>query len=308
MKFVNLPKVSIIIPVYKAEEYLPKCLDSILLQTFEDWECILIDDGSPDDSARICDEYAARDNRFIVVHKVNGGVSSARNFGLDKAIGEYVMFVDSDDIIANSTLYKCYSQASSNNIDFLQYSLTRNCDDLGIIKGSTMPMSIQKYIEEKFLIVGIGGSFVKRSIIEEYHIRFNESLRLAEDLIFIHNVLAHSNKCQRVYDLLYYYRDNINSSSNNQRTVDMMRSCIAELELRKQYPQFAPTIDYSITHYILSIIINNDYAYDELCKLIRNTQPYNKSHMRGTQLVFTLMSRVSILMAIKLVKWKYRVK
>lgn len=98
------PKISIIVPVYKAEKYLHKCLDSIKQQTFTDWECILVDDGSPDSSGKICDDYVYKDSRFRVIHKKNGGVSYARNSGLDNACGEYICFVDSDDYIETDYL------------------------------------------------------------------------------------------------------------------------------------------------------------------------------------------------------------
>ena len=91
----NTPKVSIIVPVYNAEKYLHRCVDSILAQTFTDWELLLIDDGSPDRSGEICDGYAMKDARIRVIHKENGGVSSARNVGLDATKGKWVVFVDS---------------------------------------------------------------------------------------------------------------------------------------------------------------------------------------------------------------------
>lgn len=90
------PKLSVIVPVYKAEKYLHRCVESILTQTFTDFEILLIDDGSPDRSGEICDEYAKKDSRIKVFHKLNGGASDARNVGLDNAQGEYVCFVDSD--------------------------------------------------------------------------------------------------------------------------------------------------------------------------------------------------------------------
>ena len=93
-------EISIIVPVYKVEKYLKKCVDSILAQTFSDFELILVDDGSPDNSGRICDDYAKKDARVRVVHKQNGGLSSARNAGIEVAKGKYLGFVDSDDYIA----------------------------------------------------------------------------------------------------------------------------------------------------------------------------------------------------------------
>lgn len=95
-----MPTLSIIVPVYKVEPYLHRCVDSILAQTFTDFELILVDDGSPDNCGAICDEYAAKDSRILVIHKENGGLSDARNAGLDIAKGEYIGFVDSDDYIS----------------------------------------------------------------------------------------------------------------------------------------------------------------------------------------------------------------
>lgn len=94
---MNNPLISVIVPVYNVEKYLPRCIDSIIDQTFKNFELLLIDDGSKDKSGEICDEYAKRDNRIKVFHKENGGVSSARNVGLDSAKGEWIIFCDSDD-------------------------------------------------------------------------------------------------------------------------------------------------------------------------------------------------------------------
>ena len=109
-----MPLVSIIVPVYKAEQWLHRCVDSILAQTMTDFELLLIDDGSPDKSGEICDEYAAKDNRVRVFHKENGGVSSARNLGLDNAVGDFVMFVDSDDWIVSDCLELCIKEIFEN--------------------------------------------------------------------------------------------------------------------------------------------------------------------------------------------------
>lgn len=115
----KLPKVSIIIPVYKAESYLHRCIDSILAQTFADWELLLIDDGSPDRSGDICDEYAVKDKRIRVYHKKNGGVSSARQKGLDMARGEYVIHVDPDDWVEPSMLTELFAKAKAENADMV---------------------------------------------------------------------------------------------------------------------------------------------------------------------------------------------
>ena len=95
-----MPKLSVIVPVYKAEAVLETCVASVLAQTFSDWELLLIDDGSPDGSGKLCDDYAAQDSRVRVFHKPNGGVSSARNLGMAEAVGDYILFIDADDWIA----------------------------------------------------------------------------------------------------------------------------------------------------------------------------------------------------------------
>ena len=111
--------VSIIVPVYKAEAYLHHCLDSILAQTFTDWELLLVDDGSPDRSGVICDEYAAKDDRIIVFHKENGGVSSARQKGQDEAQGEYTIHADPDDWVEPTMLEELYKKAKADDADMV---------------------------------------------------------------------------------------------------------------------------------------------------------------------------------------------
>ena len=112
-----MPAISVIIPVYNMGPWLRDCLESVLAQTFTSFECILVDDGSTDDSPQICDHYAKKDDRFRVIHKANGGLSSARNAGLDDAAGEYIAFVDSDDVILPDYLKILYEALHQNDAD-----------------------------------------------------------------------------------------------------------------------------------------------------------------------------------------------
>lgn len=114
-----MPKVSIIVPVYKAEKYINRCIDSILAQTYTDWELLLVDDGSPDRSGEICDEYAKKDSRIRVFHKENGGVSSARQMGQDKASGEYTIHADPDDWMEPTMLEELYAKAKEDDADMV---------------------------------------------------------------------------------------------------------------------------------------------------------------------------------------------
>lgn len=119
------PEISIIVPVYNVEIYLRECLESIERQTFTDWECIVVDDGSPDGSDRICDEFAARDSRFIVIHKINGGLSSARNAGLKRAQGKYISFIDSDDSVKPEFLQHMWQLITTTGADVVQVEFER---------------------------------------------------------------------------------------------------------------------------------------------------------------------------------------
>jgi len=117
--------VSIIIPMYKVEKYLHRCLDSVKNQTFKDWTAICVDDGSPDNSGEIAEEYAKKDERFIVVHKENGGLSDARNYGMKYANGKYIMFLDSDDFIHPQTVEIAHNIAEQNNSDIVSFKYNR---------------------------------------------------------------------------------------------------------------------------------------------------------------------------------------
>ena len=131
-------KISVIVPVYKVEEYLCRCVDSIINQTYKNLEIILVDDGSPDSCGRICDEYAEKDSRIKVIHKENGGLSSARNAGLDIATGDYIGFVDSDDFI-DAEMYS------------MLYEMIKNADvEISGVNG-------RSFVEEEHLLPYIAG-------------------------------------------------------------------------------------------------------------------------------------------------------
>ena len=115
----NVPKVSVIVPVYNAEKYLHRCVNSLLGQSYSNFELLLIDDGSPDNSSNICDHYALKDSRIRVFHKDNGGVASARQCGLDNAVGEYIIHCDPDDWVEGDMLWELYNKARDENADLV---------------------------------------------------------------------------------------------------------------------------------------------------------------------------------------------
>ena len=127
-----MPIINIIVPVYNTETYLRRCVDSILAQTFSDYELILVDDGSTDQSGVICDEYSQKDNRVRVIHQTNQGVSAARNIGVDCSIGEYLTFVDSDDWVAERFLEVFYTNLVEAKVDIC-VSLIQETDENGTL-------------------------------------------------------------------------------------------------------------------------------------------------------------------------------
>lgn len=199
------PKVSIIIPVYKTEQYLRECLESVLVQTYTDWECLLIDDGSPDDCGAICDEYVSRDSRFRVFHKENGGVSSARNVGLDNCVGEYVTFVDSDDTIAPDYL------EAVNDFEGDLMILGYDCIDGGLtenlVDGAYLGQSYNELMAEYLNLVPMRTPWAKifcHRLIGD--IRFDTSIQLGEDTLFCLNYYSRCSSVMVLTQYRYNYR------------------------------------------------------------------------------------------------------
>lgn len=183
---MNQPIISIIIPVYNVALYLKQCIESIINQE-GNIEVILIDDGSPDESPSICDEYAQKDNRIHVIHKQNGGVSSARNAGLDTTQGEWIWFVDGDDYIAENVLKRiCQEIQERPNADLIQMGMNYLYDDNRLVP---QKIKLVDNIEKnKFLLQYITYHnhrlLFKREIIEKSRFRFTQGLRVAEDQEF----------------------------------------------------------------------------------------------------------------------------
>ena len=209
----NSPLISIIIPVFNVEQVLKRCLNSVLSQSYNNWECICIDDGSPDNSGTILDEYAALDNRFHVVHKENGGVSSARNHGIEKAKGEWICFVDSDDQITPDHLSSMiWSNANKdiNEIDMICCGVKSDGGSVfnpgeHIYRQNQIGKELPTLLKENITLYSVWCKLIRRSIIEENHIRFDHQIRLSEDTIFSYSCLAHCRSIEMVEACTYIY-------------------------------------------------------------------------------------------------------
>lgn len=233
------PKISVIVPVYNTEKYLRECVDSILAQTFTDFELLLIDDGSSDNSGIICDDYVAGDSRVRVFHKPNGGVSSARNLGLDNARGEWIVFVDSDDILPEESLSIRFEAASKDNTDLAIF----RANYFGNINFSVGPSNDKTYsdlfqfrtdLPDYYPYIGtLWDKIYRKNTISL--LRFDETMSLAEDHMF--NVsyirLCHCFKLKKtnVYQYRIYDEMTLSRNFTLQMLLDLDKCSIKSFEL-----------------------------------------------------------------------------
>lgn len=225
-------KVSVIIPVYNVEKFLIKCLGSVINQTYLNLEIILVDDGSTDSSGKICDEFALKDNRICVIHKENGGLSSARNAALDIATGEYICFVDSDDFICENLISESIAKIQETDSDVCMFShfttdgqsesveylpLNKDVYEKDDIKKNIIPLFIgQKSAKEPPLLGFVCRQLFRRDVIGEQKFR-SEREYYAEDIVFDLEFYLKANKMCVVNKPLYYYRYVETSLSNRYR-------------------------------------------------------------------------------------------
>lgn len=224
-----MPKVSVVVPCYKVEKYLPEMVESLLAQTLRDIQVILVDDGSPDRSGAICDEYASRDGRVLVIHKENGGVSAARNDGLEAASGDWVIFCDSDDYVEPDALERLVSVGEDTGADVVFGDVTMVWPDrkrLEVFYKDEFVTDDRKVIDQliaadfyKYYCIdppaggpafGYGGPWnklVRRSLLMDRGIRFDLRVRgIFDDLIYTAHIFAAAGKVAYVHGSVYGYR------------------------------------------------------------------------------------------------------
>lgn len=200
--------ISIIVPVYKAESYLHRCVDSLLAQTFPDFEILLIDDGSPDRSGQICDEYALQDERVRVIHKSNGGVASARQCGLENAQGEYIIHADPDDWVEPKMLDLLYAKAKDEDADMVicDYYIEREGKRI-FVKQQPSDLNSETVLRELFqhLHGSCWNKLVRRRCFNEYDISFSQDLSYCEDLLVCCKLLLHNIRVAYLNQAFYHY-------------------------------------------------------------------------------------------------------
>ena len=204
-------KVSVIIPVYKAEAYIVKCLDSVLNQTLKDFEIILVDDGSPDRCGEICDDYAQKDRRIKVFHTKNSGVASARQLGMDKAMGDYVIHIDPDDWVEPAMLEELYNKALEDDSDVVLCDYWIN--NVNIVK--QQPSTLHHLVVLKELFQHLHGScwnkLLRRSCYIDQQTKFYTELTYCEDLTFWCQIFTYNIKVSYLNKAFYHYNNHSGS-------------------------------------------------------------------------------------------------
>ncbi|MBR4803971.1 MAG: glycosyltransferase family 2 protein [Bacteroidales bacterium] len=254
-------KISVIVPVYNTEAYLPRCIDSILGQSLTDFELLLVDDGSPDRCGAICDDYAAKDSRVKVFHKENGGVSSARNLALDNAKGEWITFVDSDDELMSDGL-KVLAENISDEVDMVMGGFLE-CEENGKLISQPLTKRTLLLSKEQSILSLYNGygpfyfysgyaSFrlYRSQIIKDNNISFYTDIAIKEDTLFVLQYICRSNGTQRITTVpVYKYYHRAGSAMSqvlkgfNYKDVDCFRAFVEmKREIERYFPSYSDVV------------------------------------------------------------------
>lgn len=235
---MKMKKVSIVIPIYNVQKYLPQCLDSIRSQTYQQWEAILIDDGSSDDSGKICDDYAEEDTRFRVIHKQNGGAASAKNCGLDCVTGDYITFIDSDDYVESLWLEKIIEVAEREAADIVEFDFDKifldHKEQETIYFGAIKEFSAEEYLTQ-YLSCWTSSLFWNKLFVARLlkNVRFRKERRCIDDEFFTYKAVSYANKIVRINDVLYHYRQRGSSAVSNRKNQQQIAADVLEVLIER---------------------------------------------------------------------------
>ena len=263
-----MPQISVIVPVYNTEKYLHCCIDSILAQTFTDFELLLIDDGSKDNSGKICDGYAIKDSRVRVFHKENGGVSSARNIGLDNAKGKWITFVDSDDFIDSTMLETLYFSIDDNDLVLSYGKILGEIEEEKYSRGLVTALNFSELFT-KYNMHKRTSPWGK--LYKSGEIRFCEGMHIGEDALFLYKNMIRAQKILISDYKGYYYRAEVEGSLTKKiNNVDSellgynkIRMIIDELILNRQMDAIAiSNLKWLVATYVRRVL--NSLYHNEL--------------------------------------------
>ena len=232
-------KVSIIIPVYNAENFLRNCIESVVAQTFKDWEMILVNDGSKDDSLAICEELADKDKRIGVINKQNGGPSSARNIGIHEAQGEYIFFLDADDTITPDCIESLYGLAKQYEADYVQGKYMTSPHPSPIGRETRLPEFIEDRRKIKRLLLNHNkiqftphNRLVRRQMIIDNGLFFNEEIKVREDFLwmtFVAKYVKRFASCDKPTYNRGYNEDSLTNNINREHEIAGYRVLIEQM-------------------------------------------------------------------------------
>ena len=297
---MNSPDISIIIPVYNAEKYLTQCLDSILFQTFEQWEALLIDDGSVDSSSAICNDFALIDGRFRIIRQENAGASAARNTGLDNARGKWIAFVDSDDWIVPEYVELMLQTASSQQADAVF------CNCFVVRDHYSTPQFVYKDIKQlssdellkRFLTVSnvrseLWGKIFKSELLTS--LRLNNHIRIGEDMLYLIALYyANSLKTSILTEPLYYYRQLDTSLMRTGNLVEDIKQTLLTYEhfvhenpdLAEKYPVENATFIVRLLTYLTKQDVMRQFKDTYAMRLLKENLEKAKINLEPNELRF----------------------
>lgn len=325
-------KISVVVPCYNVEQYIRRGLDSILAQTFQNWEAILVDDGATDSTGEICDEYAKKDSRFRVIHQENQGVSCARNNGMKEATGELLYFIDSDDWIEPNCFERCFETYERHNCDIVQFDKNyvwgdqKNPDhttDCGIWEHQDI---IKKYtcrmiglgqealnhwykggnIWDEKKNLGIWSFMFKRSFIEGNKFRFDPKISLFEDILFAIDCTIKATKLVSIPDILYNYNVRvdgicISNTSNPEKIFKDKNNWVSERVRLRSIVKECDLHDYYLGSQVLSVLEltvklsvkwKNNCLVSQYVKSSYVRESLKKVSLKGAPLKFSLPVRL----------------
>lgn len=237
--------ISVIVPIYKVEECLCRCVDSLLIQTISDFELILVDDGSPDRCGEICDEYAKRDSRIVVIHKENGGLSDARNAGLAVARGEYIAFVDSDDWVAPDYLDKLYTTLRGTGADICECEVFRTegeaCEETesGDVQIYDTVSALAQLIEDGAFRQHVWNKLYRRETVGDI---FFPKGKTNEDEFWTYRIFGRANRVVKIGNVLYNYFQRPGSIMGSGYSLKRLDALEAKAQRRRYLEEFYPEL------------------------------------------------------------------
>lgn len=302
--------ISVIVPIYNVEKYINQCIDSIINQTYTNLEIILVDDGSPDNCGKICDEYAEKDNRIKVIHKENDGVSSARNKGIEETTGDWMTFVDADDIIEENFCERMLEIAKLENSQCVVCGYNRlysNRQEM-VIKEKCFSINGNDFFDKVFEVQsGFGFANMKlwkADLIKKENIKFDKQLRVGEDAFFCMQIAKKVEKVYYINEALYTYRFNEESVVRN-FDENYVQKYLLSMQKVKEYTQktnqdnIKQLYNY-IAYHVLLIVINycfhpeNSQSGNKLLKQVCQIVEFKDSIKNSTYEGISITRRITL--------------